>query len=124
MRRTLVDEIAERGRRERDRGGPPDGFPGLPPVPVGRYTDPDFATLEQREVFGRSWLFVAHADELPLPGDFVLLRQLLDPVMLIRGQDGLVRAFYNTCQHRGGPLVSDAAGNCGRRLVCGYHSWT
>jgi phenylpropionate dioxygenase-like ring-hydroxylating dioxygenase large terminal subunit len=124
MRTTLVDEIAERGRRERDRGGAPDEFPTLPPLPAGRYTDDAFAALERSQVFGRSWLFVAHADELPEPGDFVLLRQLRDPVVLIRGQDRRVRAFYNTCQHRGGPLVSDASGNCGRRLVCGYHSWT
>ena len=124
MRMKLVDEIADRGRRHRDSPGPPAGFPRLPPVPAGRYTDPTFAALERDEVFGRSWLFVAHDDELPSPGDYVLVRQLGQPVFLVRGHDGDVRAFYNTCQHRGGPLVSEPSGNCGRRLVCGYHSWT
>jgi phenylpropionate dioxygenase-like ring-hydroxylating dioxygenase large terminal subunit len=110
MQTTLVDEIVERGRRERDRTTYPDGFPTLP--------------LERREVFEKSWLFVAHVDELPEAGDYVALRQLAQPVILVRGTDGRIRAFFNSCQHRGGPLVSDADGNTGRRLVCAYHSWT
>lgn len=121
---SLTDEILDRGRRERERTGYPEGFPALPPVPAGRYADPAFAALEHEHVFGRSWLFVAHADELPTPGDYVLLRQLPQPVLLVRGTDGTIRAFLNACQHRGGPVVADDAGNTGRRLVCGYHAWT
>jgi nitrite reductase/ring-hydroxylating ferredoxin subunit len=124
MQTTLIDEILDRGRQERQRTTYPDGFPALPPVPAGRYVDAGFAALERERVFARSWLFVAHADELPAPGDYVVLRQLAQPVVLVRGGDGAVRAFYNSCQHRGGPVVPDTAGNTGRRLVCGYHAWT
>lgn len=118
-----TEEILDRGRRERERDGYPEGFPVLPPVPAARYCDPGFAALEAEHVFGRSWLFVAHADELPESGDYVLLRQLPQPVLLVRTQDGTVRAFLNSCQHRGGPVVPDGAGNTGRRLTCAYHSW-
>jgi phenylpropionate dioxygenase-like ring-hydroxylating dioxygenase large terminal subunit len=124
MHATLVDEIVDRGRRERDRTAYPAGFPALVPIPARRYCDPAFAELEQREVFGRSWLFVAHQDELPNAGDYVLLRQTREPIVLVRDHDQTIRAFYNTCQHRGGPLVQEQAGNTGRRMVCGYHSWT
>ncbi|MGH9186770.1 MAG: aromatic ring-hydroxylating oxygenase subunit alpha [Acidimicrobiales bacterium] len=124
MQTSLESEILERGRRERERTTYPEAFPTLTAVSALRYVDDAFAELERREVFGRSWLFVAHADELPAPGDFVALQQLPEPIFLVRGGDGAVRAFYNSCQHRGGPVISDASGNTGRRLVCAYHSWT
>lgn len=124
MHATLVDEIVERGRRERAREAYPERFPTLPSIPSARYTDAEFAALEHDGVFRRSWLFVAHVDELPNAGDFVLLRQLPEPIVLVRGTDDVIRAFYNTCQHRGGPVVTGACGNTGRRLVCSYHSWT
>jgi phenylpropionate dioxygenase-like ring-hydroxylating dioxygenase large terminal subunit len=124
MQTSLQDEILDRGRRERARTDYPEGFPLLAPVPARRYTDPTFAELEHREVFARSWLFVAHVDELPEPGDFVALAQLPEPIFLVHGHDGNIRAFYNSCQHRGGPVVSEPTGNTGRRLVCAYHSWT
>lgn len=123
MQPMLTEEILDRGRRERERSGYPEGFPVLPPVPAHRYCDPAFAELELDHVIGRTWLFAAHGDELPEPGDYVLLRHLPAPVLLVRGPDGSVRGFLNSCQHRGGPVVPDDAGNTGRRLVCGYHAW-
>lgn len=119
----LEAEIIDRGRRERAREGHPEGFPTLPSVPAGRYVDPAFADLEQRYVFGRSWLFVAHSEEMPEPGDFVVLRQFRQSIFLVRRSDGEIRAFYNTCRHRGGPVVREEAGSTGRRMVCSYHSW-
>lgn len=124
MQTALQTEILERGRRERERDSYPAGFPTLAPVPARRYVDEGFADLERREVFGRSWLLVAHVDELPQLGDYVALQQLPEPIVLVRGADDEVHAFYNSCQHRGGPLVSGASGNTGRRFVCAYHSWT
>jgi nitrite reductase/ring-hydroxylating ferredoxin subunit len=124
MQTNLQAEILERGRRERDRTTYPADFPLLAPVPARRYTDADFAALEHEHIFSRSWLFVAHTDELPEPGDYVALQQLSEPIVLVRGQEGAIRAFFNSCQHRGGPVVPDARGNTGRRMVCGYHSWT
>ena len=120
---TLIEHIKNRATEEGEREGYPEGFPVLPGVPAGRYGDPGFAELEAAGVFGRSWLMVAHADELPEPGSYRQVEQLDKPVVLVRGQDGEIRAFYNTCKHRGAALVTDTAGSVGRRLACPYHNW-
>lgn len=120
----LMDDVKECARAEAGRRTYPPQFPALPPVPGGRYFDPAFAKLEADRVFSRSWLFVAHADQLRNIGDYVLLDQLDKPIMLIRGTDNAVRAFYNTCRHRGAALVEEPQGNVGRRLTCPFHAWT
>lgn len=124
MDATTIESLRAKPDEERQRSGYPAGFPALPPVPAGRYADIEFADLERRHVFGRSWLFVAHDDELPNPGDYLQIEAIPEPVFLVRGEDGVVRAFFNTCMHRGAALVLDAAGHAGRRLTCPYHSWT
>ena len=124
MDASLVETIARRPTEERDRRTYPRDFPRLPLVPAARYCDPEFFEAEREHVFGKSWLLVAHADELPKPGDYLFLDQLAEPVLLVRGSDERVRAFYNTCRHRGGPLVKDRTGNAGPALVCGYHGWS
>ena len=99
-------------------------FPSLPPVPAARYCDPAFFQLEREYVFGKNWLFVAHVDELPESGDVVLLDQFPAPSLLVRGEDRRIRAFYNTCRHRGAPLVREPRAQIKTRLVCQYHSWS
>ena len=123
MSTTLIESIKQRATDERARTAYPTGFPELPPVPAARYGDADFAELEREAVFGRSWLMVAHVDELPAAGDYRLVEQLPQPIMLIRGNDGGIRAFYNTCQHRGAALLEETEGHAGRRITCPYHSW-
>jgi phenylpropionate dioxygenase-like ring-hydroxylating dioxygenase large terminal subunit len=123
MSATLIESIKRRALDEADREHYPQGFPVLPPVPAARYSDPAFAKLEDEAVFSRSWLMVAHTEELPEPGSYRRVEQLAKPVVLVRDQDGEVRAFYNTCKHRGAALVSDVAGSTGRRLTCPYHNW-
>lgn len=117
-----IDELKRRASDERDRASYPVSFPGLPPVPAGRYSDPEFAALE-RAVFERSWLLVAHGDQLREPGDYLLVEHLAKPIFLVRDQDGAVQAHVNTCKHRGTALLTDASGNTGRRITCPYHSW-
>lgn len=120
---TQVDEIKARAAGERERGEYPEAFPDLPPVPAKRYSDADFAALEREFVFGRSWLFAAHADQVRDPGDYVLVEHLAKPLVIVRGTDGVVRAHANTCKHRGAALLVEPAGNTGRRMTCPYHSW-
>lgn len=119
----VVDGMKARAEAERTRRDHPVEFPPLPGVPAARYSDPVFAGLERDAVFGRSWLMVAHRDELPAPGDYRLVDQVDRPIVLVHGTDGVVRAFHNTCRHRGAALVTDVSGNTGRRLTCPYHSW-
>lgn len=123
MSETLIDSIKRRALDEADRESYPSGFPVLPPVPAARYADADFARLEQEAVFERTWLLVAHVDELPDAGSYRTVEQVPKPVVLVRGQDDEIRAFYNTCKHRGAALVADGAGSTGRRLTCPYHNW-
>ena len=123
MDTTAIESLRAKPDEERHRTGYPAGFPTLPSVPAARYGDAEFAALEQRHVFGRSWLFVAHDDELPNTGDYLQVEAIPEPVFLVRGEDDVVRAFYNTCMHRGSALVLDQAGHAGRRLTCPYHSW-
>lgn len=121
------EALARRPVEEQSREAFPDGFPDPIDVPAARYTDPDFLALERAHVFETSWLFVAHADQLPKPRDYLML-EALDrmgyPLFLVRGDDGRVRAFYNSCQHRGGPLVDAPSGSVKKHLVCKYHAWT
>ena len=108
---------------ESARKAPPDGFPVLPDIPAGRYTDPRFFELEMAHIWRKSWLLAAHIDELPEPGDYLLWENAGQPVLLIHGDDGAVRAFYNTCRHRGAPIVTERSGNR-RRFTCPYHGWS
>ncbi len=123
MQTTTIDAILARPHHEAARPAYPEGFPALPRVPAQRYRDPAVYDLEREHVFGRSWLFVAHGDQLPNAGDFLRLDGVVGPLILVRQDDGAVRAFYNTCQHRGSALVLESAGHAGRRMTCPYHGW-
>ena len=96
---------------EKSRSGPPEGFPALPEIPGGRYTDPAFLEAEWQALWKRSWLYACHADELPDPGSYMVWKNTGSPILIVRGDDGVIRAFYNTCRHRGAPLVMDDGGN-------------
>jgi phenylpropionate dioxygenase-like ring-hydroxylating dioxygenase large terminal subunit len=111
-----------RSAEETARTAPPAGFPVLPDLPLGRYTDPEFYRLEQERLFGRTWLYACHDSELPEQGSYRLCDVAGRAILLVRGDDGEVRAFFNACRHRGAPVVRDAAGTA-RMLVCQYHSW-
>lgn len=108
---------------EWEREGPPDGFPALPPIPTGRYTDPAFHALEKQHLWKKSWLLVGRNEDFEGPGSFRTTERTGSPLLLVRGHDAVLRGFYNTCQHRGAPVVRDACGTA-RRLRCQYHSWT
>ena len=123
MDTATVQRFIDGMKYETARTGPPEGFPSLPDIPAGRYTDPAFLKLENEFMWHRSWLYACHLDELPERGSFILWKKTGTPILIVRGKDDVVRAFYNTCRHRGGPLVKSACGKVDG-LVCGYHGWT
>lgn len=90
-------------------------------LPAAFYTDPRLADLED-EMFARTWHFAARADELVHPGDFVTTRIGKEPIVLVRGDDGVLRGFLNVCRHHAAEVMS----GCGRaaQLRCPYHGWT
>lgn len=116
-------EILEGIKNEQIREAAPTGFPALPPIPASRYTDENFFNLEMTHLWKKSWVYAAHTDELPEKGSYLLWEQLGSPILIIRGQDGEIRAFYNTCRHRGAPIVKDTSGRK-KLFVCSYHGWS
>jgi phenylpropionate dioxygenase-like ring-hydroxylating dioxygenase large terminal subunit len=119
----FLASFRERSRNETARQGPPEGFPKLPDLPLGRYTDPLFQRLEDERLFGRVWLYAAHESQVARPGSYRLCHVGGAPILLVRGDDGEVRAFRNACRHRGAPVVREACGSA-RLLVCQFHSWS
>ena len=92
-------------------------------VPVAEYLDEAVFEEERKRVFRPTLNVVAHASEIALPGDFLTRDLLGTPVLLVRDQDGTVKAFLNVCRHRGATVELRDRGNC-RRFVCPYHAWT
>ncbi len=118
-----VKQIRDLMEYEASRTAPPDGFPSLPDLPGGRYTDQRFFDLEKEHIWRKSWLFAAHIDEIPEPGCFMLWENASQPVVIVHADNGDVNAFYNTCSHRGAPVVTDAKGKR-NLLTCRYHGWS
>jgi phenylpropionate dioxygenase-like ring-hydroxylating dioxygenase large terminal subunit len=105
------------------RGEAVAGMPALPPIPAARYVSPEFYALEQKYLWRRSWLIAGHVDDVPEVGSYKVWRDVGVPILIVRGRDHVIRAFYNTCQHRGSSVVK---GECGKVsvLACPYHFWT
>ena len=92
-------------------------------LPARYYFGEDMLAMEQRAVFARSWQLVAQHAQLAEPGDHVVERIGDVPVIVVRGQDGVLHAFPNVCRHRAGPLAL-CNGKGARALHCKYHGWT
>ncbi len=116
MRLSLDDFL---GSEEIDRVAGRDGLSRRLPRKV--YSDPDFLALEYRGWLDRTWLVVGRAHEMPNTGDTALVPG--HPIFLVRGKDRIIRAFYNSCRHRGHEVVREAC-NTGNTIVCPYHHWT
>jgi len=91
-------------------------------IPAAWYRDPGFEALERASVFSATWQHVGHVSQLPDVGDHLVTMVARRPVLVVRAGDGRVRAFYNVCRHRGGPLALKD-GHAGM-LQCRYHGWT
>jgi nitrite reductase/ring-hydroxylating ferredoxin subunit len=96
--------------------------PGTMTVPADRYDDRDRWDAEIDVVFRRTPLFYGLSTEVSNPGDRKALLVVDTPVIVVRGDDGALRAFVNMCSHRGARLVDDGC-DSGRRLTCPYHAW-
>jgi Rieske 2Fe-2S family protein len=87
------------------------------------YTDPDWHRLDLEHLFYREWLFAGHDCELAKPGTYLTLQIGEYPVVVVRGDDGRIRAFHNTCRHRGSRICVYEHGHAAK-LTCPYHRWT
>lgn len=91
-------------------------------LPFSWYVEPDVLRAERDAIFRRAWQYVARAGQLAEPGSYVAARVGDLPVVVVLGEDDVLRAFANVCRHRGHELVAGE----GRRasLQCPYHAWT
>lgn len=91
-------------------------------LPSSWYFDLAIAFKEPHAIFHHTWQLVAKGTDLPNPGSFFTTELVGEPILLTRDDAGTVRAFYNVCRHRAGPV----AVGCGSRraLSCAYHGWT
>ena len=86
------------------------------------YTDGRVYEREIDRIFTKTWLFAAHASELRHIGDYLTTTLLDQPLLVVRGKDDVVRAFYNTCRHRGSKVTLEACGHAAA-FRCPYHFW-
>ena len=109
---------------EHHRFTPDSGMP-TEPVPLEPYHSAQFFEAERERVFRRAWLVIAREEEIAEAGDFVLKDVEICGVsaLLTRSKGGEIRAFHNTCSHRGTQVVMERAGRASR-FVCPYHNWT
>ena len=91
-------------------------------MPAGFYTSPEFFVRERDEVLRKGWFFVCREDQLAKPGDYRTFDSVGGPLVVIRGKDGVLRAFANYCRHRGSILL-EGEGNTSR-IICPYHAWS
>ena len=92
-------------------------------IPGSWYTDARVAELEKRAVWGNTWQMVARADQLAVPGSYVTADVGGEPVVVVRGKDDVLRAFFNVCRHHAAAVCTKAEGRADN-LRCPYHGWT
>lgn len=105
-------------------------FPGGPDARTARraildkdrYTAPGALAAEWERVWTRCWLFAGLASDVREPGDYFVYNLGRESIVVLRGEDGELRAFYNVCQHRGNRIFANEIG-CVRQVACPYHGW-
>ena len=92
-------------------------------LPAWTYHNEALLGLEMEEVFLRHWQIAGHVNDVAKPGDYLSFDIGPERVVILRGDDGEVRAFHNLCRHRGSRVVSETKGHCKNALVCPFHGW-
>jgi len=91
-------------------------------IPAAWYTDPRIAERERLQVFSKTWQLIAHAAQIEKPGQFVTATVAGEPIVVVRGNDGMLRAFFNVCRHHAAAVVTEPCGQASI-LHCPYHGW-
>ena len=92
-------------------------------LPQDFYTDSNIFSEEMKRIYFKQWLMVDHISRIPNPGDYFVFDAEKESIIVIRGRDNEVRAFYNVCTHRGSRICLDEEGSK-KLLVCPYHAWS
>ena len=92
-------------------------------IPSSWYTSPEVAAAERRAVFGSTWQMIGRVEQVASPGAYLTVEVAGEPILVVRGDDGVLRAFFNVCRHRAAPILNEPCGTA-TRLRCRYHGWT
>jgi len=92
-------------------------------IPAEWYVDPRVAALEARTVFSHNWVAVGRTDQVAPAGGYLTAEVAGEPVVIVRGADGLLRGFYNVCRHHAAAVMMEPCG-VAQQLRCPYHGWT
>jgi len=97
---------------------------GTDPIPIERCLSPQYFEQERERIFRRVWLNIGREEEIPHKGDYFVkdLEVCNSSILVVRGKDDVIRAFYNMCSHRGNKVVRACTGRTGG-FVCGFHGW-
>ncbi|MDH3387371.1 MAG: aromatic ring-hydroxylating dioxygenase subunit alpha [Gammaproteobacteria bacterium] len=90
-------------------------------LPGSFYTDPLWLQTECRELFLKDWFCVGRVEEVAKAGDFFSFDQIGEPILVVHGSDGVIRALSNVCRHRG-TVIASGSGNT-KKFLCPYHHW-
>ena len=93
-------------------------------LPGRYYTLAEIYAEERERIFTARWICVGRAAEIPAAGDYLLRTIAGESVIVVRGRDGALRAFYNVCRHRGTRLCEEPRGRFSETIQCPYHAWT
>jgi len=106
-----------------------------PTLPSSWYYSEDTFQLEKERIFCREWFCAAREEQLPKPGDYMVLDIVGESILIVRNRQGVLRAFYNVCRHRGSRLCRSDDSHmpgaavqggviAGRSILCPYHQWS
>ncbi len=90
-------------------------------LPAEFYTDPDWLGIEREQLFADEWVCVGRVEEVAAPGDYFTFEHVGEPLLIVHGDDGRIRALSNVCRHRG-TVLATGRGNS-KKFLCPYHHW-
>jgi len=93
-------------------------------LPAWTYNNDELTQLEIEQLFLRNWLFVGHISDIPNSGDYECFAMGNERAVVVRDQQGQVRAFHNLCRHRASRVVAEDKGHCGKSFICPFHGWS
>jgi choline monooxygenase len=92
-------------------------------IPSAWYFDPGIYALECQKVFGDTWQYAGRAEQVREPGSFLTVEIAGEPILVVRDEQGELRAFHNVCRHRAAQVINEPCGKL-TKLRCRYHGWT
>ena len=93
-------------------------------LPAWTYHNDEITEIEKELLFRRHWQLVCHQSDVPEPGNYQCLDMVGERAVIVRGKDGVIRAFHNLCRHRGSRVVAADKGQCKHAITCPFHGWS